>query len=107
MTQYSNCASENTADAVRLVPESLYLFLSVLLTGEPGPHSEETDETIRRLSLSFGQDIVYAITKGKTITPKHVGLGMTIQHGRQHDQKLWLTFCTVPVIPSATARCNV
>ena len=76
--QYDNCASVNIDDAAKLVPQSPYLFLSVLLTGESGQTDEDADDTTRRLSLSFGQDIVPAISKGKTHTPKHVGLRMSI-----------------------------
>ena len=43
-----------------------------------GQTDEDADDTTRRLSLSFGQDTVHAISKGKTLTPKHVGFGMSI-----------------------------
>ena len=35
ISKYNNCASVSTEDASELVPQSLYLFLSVLLTGYP------------------------------------------------------------------------
>ena len=68
----------NIDDAAELVSQSLYSFLSVFLTGESGQTDEDADDTVRRLSLNFGQDIVHAIAKSKTLTPKHVGLGMSI-----------------------------
>ena len=43
-----------------------------------GQTDEDADDTTRRLSLCFGQDTVHAISKGKTLTPKHVGFGMSI-----------------------------
>ena len=45
-----------------------------------GQTDEYADDTTRKLSLSFGQDTVHAISKGKTLTPKHVGFGMSIHH---------------------------
>lgn len=76
---YDNCATVNIEDTTHIVPQSLYLFLSVLLTGDTQVgQAEDVDAATRRLALSFAQDIVHAVTKGKTLTPKHVGLGMTI-----------------------------
>ena len=43
-----------------------------------GHTDEDAVDTTRRLSLSFGQDTVHAISRGKTLTPKHVGFGMSI-----------------------------
>ena len=43
-----------------------------------GQTDDDADDTTRRLSLSFGQDPDHAISKGKTLTPKHVGFGMSI-----------------------------
>jgi hypothetical protein len=70
----------NIDDAEKLIPQSLYLFLSVLISGKPGQPDEDHGDTTRRLSVSFAQDssIVYAISKSKALTPKHVGLEMTI-----------------------------
>ena len=39
---------------------------------------EDADDATRRLSRSFGQDTVHAISNGKTLIPKHVGFGMSI-----------------------------
>lgn len=64
-------------DVTKIVPKRHFMFLSVLLTSDAG-ESEDVDETTRRLSLSIAQDIIYAVSKGKSLTPKHVGLGMTI-----------------------------
>ena len=43
-----------------------------------GQTYDDTDDTTRRLSLTFGQDTVHAISKGKTLNPKRVGFGMSI-----------------------------
>ena len=43
-----------------------------------GQTYEDADDTTRRLSLSFGQDTVHAVSKGKTLTPNHGGFGMNI-----------------------------
>ena len=60
--QYDNCASLNIDDAAKLVPQSLYLFISVLFTGESGQTDGDADDTNRRLFLGFGQYIVHAIS---------------------------------------------
>ena len=52
-------------------------------TGLSGQTDEDVDDTTRRLSLSFGQDTVHAISKGKTLTPKHVGFRMNINQVTQ------------------------
>ena len=73
---YNNCSSVNIDDVAKIITESLFMFLSVILTGEPG--EIEVDARTRMLSLSIAQDIVHAVSKGKALTPKHVGLGMTL-----------------------------
>ena len=67
----SECTSINADNADKLVPESIFMLLSVLLTGKHG--YADIDERTRRLSLSIAEDIVHAVSKGKVLTPKHDG----------------------------------
>lgn len=58
-------------------PEHLSNFLSVLLVGKR-MDALSADNT--RRVLSIGRDIIYAVTKGKWMTPKHILLGMSVWH---------------------------
>lgn len=71
--------SHNTYDGIdqthveKLVPPNLFLLLSVIVG------SNENDESRDKI-FSLAQDIIYVASGGKTLTPKHVGLGSTIHH---------------------------
>ena len=69
-----------TVDAVEaIVPDSLYTFLSVLFGGTDALENDGTQNTdTRQRIFNIAQDIVFALSKGKKLTPKHVGLGMTL-----------------------------
>ena len=73
---HQNCASVSNEDAERVVPESLFMLLSILLTGDVD-ESEENSK-VQRTAMSISQDIVYAVSKRKQLTPKHIGLGKVI-----------------------------
>ena len=94
----------NIDDAPKLVPQTLYLFLSVMLTGESGQKDEDADDTTRRLSLNFGQDIVHAISTGKTLTPKHVGLEMNIHQATRSKTLVSLFHDAGHQVQSGTVR---
>ena len=52
------------------IPEPLAKFYQVLLIGDP--NCDTQTERVSRLSNSFAQDLVYAVTNGKEKTAKHV-----------------------------------
>ena len=52
------------------IQEPLAKFYQVLLTGDP--NCDAQTERVSRLSNSFAQDLVYAVTNGKEKTAKHV-----------------------------------
>ena len=58
------------------LPDLLYIFLSLVLSGKNSPPTPK----ISCLVNSIGQDICYAVTKGKWKLPKHVLLGMALRH---------------------------
>lgn len=110
--------------AKKIIPESLYMFLSLLIKGQSsldemlaGEHedddeengTDEEDETddddddtfemfksdrknfYDKKILSIAQDIIYAASKGKKLTPKHIGLGMAL-HQKTKSRKLVTLF---------------
>ena len=67
--QCDNCASLNINDAAKLVPQSLYLFISVLFTGESGQTDEYADDTNIRLFLCFGNTLCKLSHSVKPLPP--------------------------------------
>ena len=70
--------------AIDCVPPSVYMFIRLLLGGQslleldPDEQDEEEDAHKRTRVLSIAQDLVYSVSGGKKMTPKHVGLGSTL-----------------------------
>ena len=61
----------------KVIPNSLYVFLSVLLGGVNT--LEGVDEGPDRTSIcSLAQDIVYTASNKRKLTPKQIGLGLTL-----------------------------
>ena len=52
------------------IPAAVTKFLHTLLTGEC--ECQTPSERAQRLATSFGSDLVFAVTSGKTKPPKHV-----------------------------------
>ena len=67
---------ETLTSGERQCPQQLKLFFKVLLSAPEAYHTES--ETASRLSDSFSQDIIYAVSRGTLITLKHacIGLGL-------------------------------
>lgn len=78
-SELKSLPSHNSYDGIdrnhveKLVPPNLFLLLSVILG------CDENDESHDKI-FSLAQDIIYVASRGKTLTPKHVGLGSTIHH---------------------------
>lgn len=80
-----NCISDTPAptnplsvrkdDVTKLIPETLYMFIILILTGED---EEQDDDSSNCVTLSICRDTVYAVSKRKRLMPKHVGVGMSI-----------------------------
>ena len=79
-------------DAIDCVPQSLYMFLCLLLGGqEVLEDDEQKDETfLQSRVLSIVQDIVYSVSGGQKWTPKHVGLGSTLHQATRSKRLLEL-----------------
>ena len=73
----------------KIIPESLYLFISIILGGTYVLDSDENTLTgkLHNNVCSIAQDIVYLASGNKKLTPKHVGLGLTL-HQATRSEKL-------------------
>ena len=63
------------------MPQSLYIFICLLLNGEQDENEE--NKNTKRIALSISQDIVYAVSKSKKLTSKHIGIGMALHQATQ------------------------
>ena len=75
---FRNCNGINKENAAKVVPDSLYLFLRMLFTGENELGETSANASIHNRVLSISQYIIFAVTNGRKLTPKHVGLGLTV-----------------------------
>ncbi|KAG0728084.1 hypothetical protein GWK47_033224 [Chionoecetes opilio] len=60
-----------------VIPAAVTKFLHTLLTGEC--ECQTPSERAQRLATSFGSDLVFAVTSGKTKPPKHVLLSNAVK----------------------------
>jgi len=75
---------------LEIIPDSLYLFLSVLFGGEKvlGYADEEeqtTNEGLHTRICSIAQDIIFTASKSKKLTPKHIGLGLALHQATRSE----------------------
>ena len=69
-----------------MIPRSLCTFLSVLIEGSSvidNPHDDPNT-----VICSIAQDIVFAASKKRKMTPKHIGLGMTLHQATRSEQDM-------------------
>ncbi|KAK3917998.1 Sialidase [Frankliniella fusca] len=85
-------ANVEKSDALSLIPQDLHLFLSIMLGGTDGLQQienqrDENDNAIKTDTvtslkdfkiLSLAQDIIFIAGGGRKLTPKHIGLGITL-----------------------------
>lgn len=80
-------------DAAQSIPDALYMFLKLLYEGQSVLDSEpdeDEDNVTKTRILSVGQDLVYGVSKGKKLTPKHIGLGSTLHQATRSKQLVQL-----------------
>ena len=71
-----------------IIPESLYLFISILLGGTNMLDNEQTlIDKLHNNICSTAQDIIYLASGKKKLTPKHIGLDLTL-HQATRSEKL-------------------
>ena len=74
-------ADELQSDAA-LVPDMLYNMLAWILTSDTEFSTERVTNLpnhVHRWILSLGQDLIHCVSRGRTKTPKHVLLTMTVK----------------------------
>ena len=71
--------------AEQLIKDEMYSFLYWILSSNSPPDNElidkssirESNNSLHRYILFLEQDLVYMSSRGKTRTPKHIGLSVT------------------------------
>ena len=93
-----------------IVPNSLYLFLTLVFGGSSvvddiaGTERCIEDDIAKRRVLSVAQDIVYGVSNGRKLTPKHVGLGLAIHQSTRSKNLINLFHAANHCIPIQTVR---
>lgn len=77
------------ASAEEIVPESLFMLISLLCSGYQEGFQESHDDVKTRI-LSICQDIIFFSSRGHTLTPKHVGIGLTVHQATRSKQLVQL-----------------
>ena len=87
-----DCISNiNEASAEKIVPESLFILISLLCTGHQ-EEEKESDADLKPRILSICQDILFLASRGRKLTPKHVGLGLTVQQATRSKELVQLLY---------------
>ena len=72
-----------------VIPNSLYLFLRLLFGGIDVVHEDTKEDTsIKQMACSIAQDIVFAVSNRRKLTPKHVGLGLALHQATRSEALL-------------------
>ena len=86
----------NDQVAIDCVSESLYMFLNLMLGGEKlleeneGEHSENDSLRHCRI-LSIAQGIVFSVSGGNCLTPKHIGLASSLHQATRSKDLVHIT----------------
>ena len=81
----------NQASAEKIVPESLFMLISLLCTGHQ-EEEKESDIDMKPRILSICQDILFLASRGRKLTPKHVGLGLTVHQATRSKELVQLLY---------------
>ena len=81
----------STDIAIDCVPDSLYMFLSLLLGGQRLLENDELDdekhENRQRLRIiSIAQDLMYTANGDKFLTPKHIGMASKLHQATRSKE---------------------
>ena len=76
-----------------VIPDSLYMLLQLLITETSESEMDDINTSITRL-LIIAQDITYAASKGKKLTPKHIGLGLALHQATRSKTMLQLVYAS-------------
>lgn len=76
--------------AEKIIPDSLFTLINLLCTGHQDDDGE--DESCKTKVLSICQDIFFLASRGRKLTPKHVGLGLTIHQATRSKELVQLLY---------------
>ena len=83
---YNNCLGISTENAASCIPTSLFVFLRLLCTGKDPAEYQDDDLSVRRCVFSIAQDMMFGVSKGKILTPKHIGLGLSVHQATRSKE---------------------
>lgn len=86
-----DCNMLTTEAGRQCVPDSLYTFLRVLLSDDDDDDDnalvgETVESELNNRIILLGQDILYASSKGKKMTPKHISTGLLTHQATRSKQ---------------------
>ena len=80
----------NVQAAEKCVPDSLYLLLKWIISGDIGEDEWSADNSddhqTHQAILNIGQTLLYSMSKGKKNTPKHIGTALLVHHTTRSKQ---------------------
>ena len=82
----NNCLGKSTENAASCIPTSLYVFLRLLCTGKDPAEYQDDDLSVRRCVFSIAQDMMFGVSKGKILTPKHIGSGLSVHQATRSKE---------------------
>ena len=92
----------------KVIPDSLYLFLTLLFGGTTVLESDDEeavmDTDIKQKVCSIAQDIVFGMSNGKKLTPKHIGLALTLHQATRSESLVNVFHAANHCIPIWTVR---
>ena len=59
------------------------MFLRLLCTSKDPTEYEDDDLSVHKCVLSIALDMMFGVSKGKILAPKHMGLGLSIHQATQ------------------------
>lgn len=84
----SSCQGLDQEHVAQVIPNSLPLFLHLLFSNVDDLHEgNEEDNSIKQSVCSIAQDIVYAVSKKRKLTPKH-SLGLALYQATHSEALL-------------------
>ena len=95
----------------KVIPDSLYLFLALLFGGttvidgfDDDESGTESDTAKKQKVFGIAQDIVFGMSDGKKLTPKHIGLGLTLHQVTRSESLVNVFHAANHCIPIWTVR---
>ena len=74
---YGCIGNINQESVEDIIPRSLFILVYLLCTGSQ-EEKNEADTDLKTRVLSVCQDIVFVTSRGRKLTPKQLGLGLTL-----------------------------